>query len=92
MSELSIKLKIADREYPLRVSSEDEEAIREAAKKLNKRIKVYKEKYGISDYQDLMAMVAFDCLVEDEKKAKDTSDDHMLEQVKGLNKMISKVL
>ena len=44
--EQSIKIKIADREYPLKVSSpEKEEGIRKAAADLNKKITLYQEKY-----------------------------------------------
>jgi cell division protein ZapA len=60
MSELSIKLKIADREYPMKVSSEEEERIRRIGREINERLSKYKERYHIDDRQDLLAMVAFD--------------------------------
>ena len=37
MEELSIKIKIADREYPMKVDAEDEERIRLAGKKINEK-------------------------------------------------------
>ena len=40
MKELSIKIKIADREYPMKVDAADEEKIRLAGKKINEKIKV----------------------------------------------------
>ncbi len=39
MKELSIKIKIADREYPMRVVPEDEERIRKAGRVINEKIK-----------------------------------------------------
>ena len=64
MAELSIRLKIGDREYPMKVSAEDEEKIRKAGKIINERIRTYRNRFGINDKQDLLAMVAFDCVVE----------------------------
>ena len=61
MSELSIKLRIGNREYPMRIRVEDEERIRRAGRILNEKAQTYKERFGIDDQQDLLAMVAFDC-------------------------------
>lgn len=64
MGELAIKIRIADKEYPMRIDPEDEERIRLAGKVLNERLVKYKDQYGLEDKQDLLAIVAFDCLVE----------------------------
>lgn len=64
MDTLSIKLKIADRDYPLKVAYEDEEHIRKTARILNEKIKEYRDNFGIEDKQDLLAMVAFEILVD----------------------------
>src|SRR5690606_40559838 len=64
MEELSIRIKIADREYPMKVKRSDEERVRLAGKLINEKFKFYREQFGIDDKQDLLAMVAFDCLVE----------------------------
>ena len=64
MNKLSIKVKISDREYPMKVDSADEENIRRAGKIINERLRSYREKFGIDDKQDLLAMVAFDSTVE----------------------------
>lgn len=60
MSELSIKLRIAEREYPMKVNAEDEERIRRVGREINERLAKYKERFHIDDRQDLLAMVAFD--------------------------------
>ncbi|MDX5438612.1 MAG: cell division protein ZapA [Pontibacter sp.] len=64
MSELSIKIRIAEREYPMRVKEEEEERIRAVGKILNERLRFYKDQFGIQDKQDLLAMVAFETMVE----------------------------
>lgn len=94
MDKLSIKIKIADREYPMKVSNEDEEKIRKAGKVINERIKSYRDQFGIDDKQDLLAMVAFDSLV-DGLEIKDQSvdeDDGLLNKVQHLNSIVSQII
>lgn len=94
MAELSIKLRIGNREYPMKVKAEDEERIRRAGKVLNEKIKSYRDQFGIDDHQDLMAMVAFDCLVDKMKKEEvfESTDEVALEQVKNLSQLISSAI
>ena len=56
MGEISIKINIADRVYPLKVNMEEEEIIRKAARLINDRIKEYQENYAVRDKQDLLSM------------------------------------
>ncbi len=94
MAELSIKLKIGNREYPMKVKSEDEERIRKAGKILNEKIKFYKDRFNLEDNQDLLAMVAFDCQVEKMKNEEkiESTDDFALDQIKNLNQLISNAI
>ncbi|TRX49220.1 cell division protein ZapA [Fulvivirga sp. M361] len=95
MDILSIKIKIADREYPMKVKPEDEERVRKAGKKINERLRSYREQFGINDNQDLLAMVAFDSLVdklEMEDKQLSADDSATIERIEHLNKLISKSL
>ncbi len=94
MAELSIKLKIGNREYPMKVKSEDEERIRRAGKILNEKIKFYRDRFNLEDNQDLLAMVAFDCQVEKMKNEEtiESTDEVALEQIKNINQMISKAI
>ncbi|WP_462247525.1 cell division protein ZapA [Ekhidna sp.] len=91
MAELSIKIRIGNREYPMRVKAEDEERIRRAGKLLNEKIKNYQSQFGIDDTQDLAAMVAFDCLVEKLKREEtsEASDDFALGEISKLNQLIT---
>lgn len=91
MEELSIKIKIADREYPMKVDVADEEQIRLAGKKINEKIKLYRDQFGIDDKQDLLAMVAFDSLFE--KLKSDTNQatigESTVEKIQYLNRLIA---
>ena len=94
MEELSVKIKIADREYPMKVKRTEEEKVRAAGKLINEKIKHYREQFGLDDKQDLLAMVAFDCLVD--KMADDDKpqviDQTVIEKVKQLNQLVSQAL
>ena len=91
MEELSIKIKIADREYPMKVKRMDEERVRMAGKLINEKLKSYKEQFGIDDKQDLLSMVAFDCLI-DKMASEETHqviDQTVFEKVDRLNQLVS---
>jgi cell division protein ZapA len=94
MDELSIKIKIADREYPMKVKLSDEERVRAAGKLINERIKSYRDKFGLDDKQDLLAMVAFDCVVDKmaEEENLQVIDKTIVEKVSHLNQLVSQVL
>ena len=91
MEDLSIKIKIADREYPMKVKRSDEERVRMAGRLINEKLKSYREQFGIEDKQDLLAMVAFDCLV-DKMAAEENHqviDQTVFEKVNQLNHLVS---
>lgn len=91
MDELSIKIKIADREYPMKVKRTDEERMRVAGKLVNEKIKHYRDRFGIDDKQDLLAMVAFDCLVDKmaEEETQQSIDQTVVEKINQLNQLVS---
>ncbi|MFN3802856.1 cell division protein ZapA [Belliella pelovolcani] len=78
METLSIKIKIGDREYPMKVKVEDEAKIRHAGKLINDKIKRYREEFGLDDKQDLLAMAAFDCMVASMEQDQVNADDSEL--------------
>lgn len=75
MTDLAVKIKIGDRTYPMRVQAVDEARVRQAGKLINEQIKAYSEQFRIHDKQDLLAMVAFDCLVAKLKLETTTAHD-----------------
>ena len=58
MSDLSIKINVAGRVYPLTISVEEEEFIRKAADLIEDHVKKFQENYAVKDKQDLLAMTA----------------------------------
>lgn len=55
---LSVKVSIANRTYPLRITKEEEEKVTQAAQSVNKCIKEFEDSYAVKDKQDLLAMSA----------------------------------
>ena len=91
MTELSIKIKIGNREYPMKVAASEEATIREAGKKINEKLKAFQDQFGIDDKQDLLAMVAIDSFVEKLRanELRQTTDDVAMDQISKLNRLIS---
>lgn len=58
MDELSIKVKIAGRTYPLTIPRNDEEKVRRAARLIDDQYHFFREQYAVKDRADLLAMVA----------------------------------
>ena len=58
MPEVSIKIKIVSREYPLTIKQEEEDLIRKAAELINQQVNEYEKNYSVSNKQDLLAMSA----------------------------------
>ncbi|MGI2257096.1 cell division protein ZapA [Candidatus Cardinium hertigii] len=94
MESLSIKIKISDRIYPMKVQPEDESFVRRAGSILAERIRGYQKKLCIQDQQDLLAMVAFDCLVGYLKmqEAAGTTTNQLIQKIERWNDSIEKTL
>lgn len=94
MGELSIRIKIGDREYPMRVEAEDEERVRRAGRMVNDQLRAYRERFGTTDKQDLLAMVAFDtCMQKLEHEAARYDIERVsAEKIASLNKLISRAI
>lgn len=94
MDELSIRIRIANREFPMRVAPEEEIRVRKAAKLVNERMQTYSEQFGIQDPQDLLAMVAFDSLVSQMKTTENlesTKKNHSF-SLKEIDSILTNVL
>ena len=78
----------------MKVHPNDEERIRMAGKVINEKIKNYRDQFGIDDKQDLLAMVAFDCLIEklQVEENNDGVDEKVVNRIKSLNDLISRTL
>lgn len=61
LNELSIKVNIANRYYPLKVATtEQEELVRQAAKLINDKLKAYGEQFNVKDHQDMLSMTVLE--------------------------------
>jgi len=94
MTDLAIKIRIADRDYPMRVAVADEERLRLAGRQLSERLREFREQYGIQDKQDLLAMVAFTTMADSLKvsKEKDGTDAALTERLARLDELLSGVV
>lgn len=86
---LSIKIKIDNREYPIKVTPEEESKLRLAGKLINKEIEDFKNQFGIEDKQDILSMVLFKTFVErieleEKRKGELQKLDTELDEIKGL--------
>ncbi len=64
MEKVSLKIVIAGRTYPLTIKGEEENAIREAAERINTNIQKLQGTYAVKDMQDLLAMTALQMAVQ----------------------------
>jgi len=67
--------------------------LREAAEE-NEKIKSYRNQFGIEDNQDLLAMVAFDCLVDKMKNEEtiESTDEVALDQLRNISQLIANAI
>lgn len=90
---LSIKVKIADREYPLTVKMEEEEGVRKAAKLINENIKNLVDNYSVRDKQDLLAMTALQYATQvAEGKINTIEDESVINSLKDLEQLTTDYL
>ena len=61
--QLSIKVQIAERFYPLKIKRNDEEKIRKAARLINDKVLQYKQRYTDKDAQDFITMAALQFVI-----------------------------
>ncbi|MFA6260612.1 MAG: cell division protein ZapA [Bacteroidia bacterium] len=64
MEELSIKVNIANRSYPLTVQADEEEMVRRAAKLINDKLKDLQQLFAVKDMQDMLSMISLEIAYE----------------------------
>ena len=96
MEEISIKVSIANRVYPLKIKKEDEARVQKAANMLNDRIKEYEQQYAVTDKLDLVAMCAMQFATEfinhteDLEKERQSVNDSISELNSGISVYLNK--
>ena len=82
---MTIKVKIAERFYPLKIDKEeDEERIRKAGRIIDDKLLQYKQRYSDKDVQDFLAIAALQFAIktiELEAKASSTEQVDKLKQL-----------
>jgi cell division protein ZapA (FtsZ GTPase activity inhibitor) len=86
---LSIRVNVADRYYPLKVESENEERIRKAARLINEKVLQYKQRYVDKDIQDFLAMAALQYVIRLIEIEDNEEDSSLEEGLKELTEMIN---
>ena len=66
---LKIKLTLADRVYPMTITTDQEASLRASAKKIDAMIKQLEENYAVRDKQDVLAMCALQYAAQLEKQS-----------------------
>jgi cell division protein ZapA (FtsZ GTPase activity inhibitor) len=56
MTEVTVSLNIAGRNYPLKVNKEDVAKLNEAERMINAKLDLYEKSFSVKDKQDLLAM------------------------------------
>ena len=95
MSEsVSIKVNIAGKEYPIKITSSEREEVISVESEINEKLKILKTDYGVKDKQDLLAMFLFQYMMASEKKNTDSEaiNDGLYNKLKDLDEYISDYL
>ena len=85
---IKIKLKIADRVYPLTISSNQEASLRVSAGKIDSMMKQLENNYAVRDKQDVLAMCALQYAAQLEIKLQNNTESESSEKVNELINLI----
>ncbi len=89
---LSIKVNVADRYYPLKIETRDEEKIRKAAKIINEKVLQYKKRYSDKDVQDFLAMAALQFVTKLIELENQSDTSALVEDLKELDEELAEYL
>ena len=92
MSQLSIKVNIAGRTYPLTIERSEEEMIRKAADNINQSIKEFQNNYAVKDIQDLLAMTALQIGAKSVAESKEVENKHIIDDLTNIEKELDSIL
>ncbi|MDA3880585.1 MAG: cell division protein ZapA [Prolixibacteraceae bacterium] len=83
--EFTINVTIAERRYPIRIKRKDEETVRNAAKRINDRVLLYRKNYKGTDSQDFMAMATLQFVIEYFELVEKNDIDPAIAQIENIN-------
>jgi cell division protein ZapA len=89
--QLSIKVSIAGRIYPLTIERTEEENVRKAVKAINEKVSDYERNFNVKDKQDLLAMSSlfFASQVMELQNARHNENNSILGRLEKIDKAVS---
>ena len=91
MGTQAITVRIAGKSYPMTVESpHEEETIRKAERQIRERLKMYEDKYAVTDVRDLLSMCVLQFAteaLEEEQKASGVEQD-VLDRLKAIEQVL----
>ena len=92
--QLSIKVSIAGRIYPLTIERTEEENVRKAVKNINDKVTDYEKNFNIKDRQDLLAMSSLHFATHATEIHHNTSKDEksIMDRLEKIDKAVSGAL
>ncbi len=90
---LTIKVKIIDRYYPIRINRDEEELIRKASEKINETVSQYRTAYSDkdNDNQDFLSMVCINYVTKFLKNEDKFDDSKIIEDLKLIETKLSDI-
>jgi cell division protein ZapA (FtsZ GTPase activity inhibitor) len=93
MAEVSLKVNIAGRSYPISVEQEEEGTLNEAVVTVENNVKILQESYAVKDKQDLLAMTALQLSIKLlNNKEDETKNKQILERFNNIDSMLTTYL
>lgn len=92
MAKLSLKVVVAGRTYPLSIEENEEQKVMDAAKDINKAIKLLKDNYAVKDMQDLLAMTALQLAAKKDNVSSEKKESINTDEIETQLKSISEEL
>lgn len=95
MGTQAITVRIAGKSYPMTVETpQEEETIRKAERQIRERLKMYEDKYAVTDVRDLLSMCVLQFAteaLEEEQKASDV-EQGVLDRLKAIEQVLDATL
>ena len=95
MGTQAITVRIAGKSYPMTVeSSQEEETIRKAERQIRERLKMYEEKYAVTDVRDLLSMCVLQFATEalEEEQKSNGVEQRVLGRLKAIEQVLDATL
>ena len=89
---IPVNILIADRNYRVKISPKDEEAVRKTAALINQKMVEFKSMYAGSDMQDYISMVLLWFTTEQQQGQKLYEMESIMAQIDNMSASIDKVL